>query len=192
MEKKKRKFFLRSRMKKTGIFFFSFFLFMSCKNDLEKIYELENDSSPELVIKEPVIIRSISGRVDTKVAAPSMKRFTGENPYSEFPEGVFITFCGNDKSVKSTLSAKYGISKENENMMEARNNVIIIDYGQGDTIYTEQVIWNQNTDTINSDKPLKRINGENITYGDGFVMDAKTGIYYIPGQRGNQEFEDEK
>ena len=191
MTKKIADFFSHFSVIRVSVFFLSFFLLISCKNDLKKIYELETDTLPDLIVKEPVIIRSVSGKVDTKVEAPSMKRFSGEAPYTEFPEGVFITFFESDKSMKSSLSAKYGVSKEKENTMEARNNVIIIDYTKGDTIYTEQVIWNQNTDTIHSDKPLKRINGENVTYGKGFTMDARTGIYFIPEQSGIEGFEDE-
>lgn len=192
MRKRGKRVFLRLSILKMSIFSLSFFIFFSCKNDLEKIRALESDSLPDLIIKEPSIIKSVSGKVDSKVEGPTMKRFSGENPYTEFPDGVFVTFYKDEEVIQSTLSAKYGISKENEMEMEARNDVVIIDYEKGDTIYTEQIIWNQNTDTIRSDKPLKRVNGDNITYGDGFVMDSKTGIYFVPNQRGTEGFEDEQ
>ena len=175
---------------KTGFLLLVLSVMFSCKNDLEKIYEFESSTNPDLIIKKPVILRSVSGKVDVKIEAPIVKRFYTDSPKTEFSEGVFLHFFDSDKSIKTTLSSKYAISMENEKRMEARNNVIIIDYKNGDTIYTEQIIWDQNSHRIYSTKDVKKVNGENVIYGEGFEMDEETNVRTIFKPRGVEEWED--
>lgn len=187
--KKERKFFFQ--LLKKGIFSLFFILFFfSCKNDLEKIYELESENLPDVIIKEPTILRSVSGVVDVKIEAPLVKQFMSDPTITEFPEGVLLFFYDGNRNIESTLSAKYAISNDDEKTMEARNNVIIIDYEKRDTTYTEQIIWDQNIHKIYSKKPVKRVNGDEVTYGDGFEMDEKTKIPTITNPRGVMEWEE--
>ena len=69
--------------------------------------------------------------------------------------------------------------------MEAKNNVVIIDYKKGDTIYTESIVWDQNRRTISSNVAVKRVNKSDILYGDGFDADDSFNNYIIRRPRGN-------
>ena len=75
--------------------------------------------------------------------------------------------------------------------MEARNNVVVIDYNSGDTTYMESIVWDKNEKRIYSDKPIKSVNGGRITYGDGFESDESFKNPQILRQRGTLEWNEE-
>ena len=74
--------------------------------------------------------------------------------------------------------------------MEAYDSVVVIDYGSGDTIYLQDLIWNSAEDRIYSEHPVRAKNGNRITLGDGFVSNQRMENMQIIHQRGIIEFED--
>ena len=68
--------------------------------------------------------------------------------------------------------------------------MVVIDYSNGDTVYLEDIIWKSNEDIIYSNHPVRAVNGNRITYGDGFVSDENMSNLRITRQRGIIEFED--
>ena len=103
-----------------------------------------------------------------------------------------MDFFDANKRVKSTLSAKYAIDSDRKNQIIARNNVVIIDYQNGDTTYMETLVWDRNEKRIFSNTPLMSVNGQRVTYGDGFVSDEKLENPRILRQRGTIEFDEEE
>ncbi len=167
-----------------------FLLQTSCVNDINQVKSLERPSSPDETFKEVKMIRSVEGVVEIEMITPLVNRYEGANARIEYPKGIFIKFFNTDKSLKSTLSAKYAINNISAKTMEARNNIIIIDYKSGDTIYTEQIIWDQDAKKIYSNKMLKRVGSTKITYGDGFEANELMDSIIIKNSRGTFEWKE--
>ncbi len=167
------------------------FFLHSCSNDMKEIQFFDRSQQPVQVLKNAEIVRSSNGNVDMLLTAPSLNKYEGELAKTEYPQGVFIQFFDINKRVKTSLSCKYAISMDSKRIMEARNNVVIIDYESGDTTYMESIIWDQNEKRIYSNKPLKSVNGSRVTYGDGFESDESFENPQIIRQRGTLEWIDE-
>ena len=166
--------------------------FSACSNDMEKIKFFDKKEMPYQTVKNAEILQSKNGKVQVQLIAPTIRKYTGNNARTEYPDGVFIQFFDDDKHVKSSLSSKYAIDWERKNIMQARNNVVLIDYQSGDTTYMETLIWNKNTKKIFTNNPLMSVNGQRVTYGDGFESDDAFENPHIIHQRGTLEWDDEE
>ena len=146
---------------------------------------------PVQIVNNSEIIQSKKGKIQLKLTTSTINVYDGEELKTEYPNGVFIEFFNTDREVTTTLSSKYAVSYDSKNIMEARNNVIIIDYDSGDTTYMESLIWDRKEKKIYSNRPLKSVNGSRITYGDGFESDESFKNPQIFRQRGALELKDE-
>ncbi len=168
------------------------FVATSCSNDMETIRFFEKKEMPLQTLSNAELLRSKDGNVQVRLKAPEINKYDGENPRTEYPKGVQLYFYDADKKVKSSLSAKYAIDWEKKKIMQARNNVVIIDYQTGDTTYMETIVWDRNERRIFSNNPLMSKNGQRVTYGDGFVSDEKLENPRILRQRGTIEWVDDE
>ena len=132
-----------------GMFVFIFFM-SACSNDIKEIQFFDPSNQPVQVVKNAHIVQSKGGDIQLKLDAPSIQKFDGEEPKTEYPDGVFVQFFNSQNEVSTSLSAKYAISYDAQNIMEARNDVVIIDYGSGDTTYMESIVWNKDEKRIYS------------------------------------------
>jgi len=164
----------------------------SCSNDMDTIRFFEKKEMPLQTLSGAEILRSKDGNVQVRLLAPEINRYDGENARTEYPKGVLLQFYDANKKVKSTLTAKYAIDSERKNQIIARNNVVIIDHQTGDTTYMETLVWDRNEKRIFSNNPLMSVNGQRVTYGDGFVSDEKLENPRILRQRGTIEWVDEE
>lgn len=140
----------------------------SCENDIEKVKIIA--SKNELPIESTVnatLIYSDSARLQVKLKAPQLDRFTGERPYIELPKGVELEFYEGGKEVSSRLTANYAISYEEEGIMEAKGNVILINE-MGEQLNTEHLIWDEKTGMIHSEEFVKITTADEIIMGEGF------------------------
>ena len=60
----------------------------------------------------------------------------------------------------------------------------------GKTIYLKDITWKSDEDLIFSNHPVRSVNGQRITYGDGFVSDQRLENLHITRQRGIIEFQE--
>ncbi|MBR7167242.1 MAG: LPS export ABC transporter periplasmic protein LptC [Bacteroidales bacterium] len=164
------------------------FVFIGCSNDMEEIQFFDQSDMPVQVVKDSEIIQSKKGNVQLRLIASIINVYDGEESKTEYPEGIYLEFFNKDKEVSTSLSAKYAVSYDSKKIMEARNNVVIIDYDSGDTTYMESLIWDKKEKKIYSDKPLKSVNGSRVTYGDGFESDENFKNPQIFHQRGTLEW----
>jgi LPS export ABC transporter protein LptC len=95
-----------------------------------------------------------------------MKRYNGEDPYSEFPEGFEITFYDTSGIPKSFIRANYGISYSDRKLMRARNNVVVKNFETEEQLDTENLIWDQKKQLIYSSTFVKISTPDKTVYGD--------------------------
>jgi LPS export ABC transporter protein LptC len=161
-------------------------MLFSCENDIRKVNLVtESDSvSPVSTVKNIDLIRSESGKVVLELTAPLLIIYEGDDPHSVFPKGMKIIFFDSLMNITSQLTADYGISYEKRKIMEARNNVVVVNNKKHEQINTEQLIWNQVTKKLYSEKFVKITTPEKIILGDGFDSDETMDDYTIKRPRG--------
>ncbi len=157
------------------------FVFFSCRNTDEKIREDKEfvKTGPDMNMKNVEIIRSDSGKVQLILTGLEMDTYESGERRIIFPKGIKIDFLKENKSLKAKLTANYAINYVDKKMMVARNNVIIINYDKGDTIYTNEFTWDQEKKKLYSNSFVKRVSASDITYGDGFESDETMDNYQI-------------
>ncbi|MGI8892932.1 MAG: LPS export ABC transporter periplasmic protein LptC [Bacteroidia bacterium] len=161
-----------------------FFTLASCEPDIQKVrliadkekFPLESGDNVELLYSD-------SARVKVKLTAGRMERYVGDEPYIEMPKGVVVLFYSDSLTVKSSLTANYAVRYENRNIMEAKNDVVVVNE-KGDILNTEHLIWDEKQAKIYSDEFVKITTKNEIIYGNGFEANedfTKYKIFNIKG-----------
>jgi len=159
--------------------------FISCENDMKVINNIGNkDNLPVDSSKNVETIYSDSAKIVFIVKAPVVNRYEGDKPYSEMPKGVELTSYDSLMHVKSKLTANYAIRYEKEMMMEAKNNVVVVNERK-EQLNTEHLVWDQQKAIIYSDKFVKINTGKEILWGDGMESDEMFDKWKIKKPKGS-------
>lgn len=145
-----------------------FGILCSCENDIAEINALTKEvKSPISVGKNVDLIYSEKGDVKIKIVAPLMEEFgVEENKYMEMTEGVKVEFYDSLLNITSTLTSNYAIHKVSKNIMEAKNDVIVIN-DKGEVLNTEHLIWIQDSSKIYTNDFVKITTADEIIIGEG-------------------------
>ncbi len=173
---------------------FSGCFFLSCENDREQVNNLNKKILGVEEGKNVVLNYTIGGRIKTILKAPTMLRVQDSIPYIEFPDSLEADFYDETGKLESTLTARYGKYKENQNIVFLRENVKVINFQKGDTLYCEELYWDRSrlNREFYTDKPVKIRTRTQIL--DGIGMEARqdfkeyhiiqvTGIIDVPMAR---------
>ena len=157
----------------------------SCGSESEKVAILEyNGKYPDESAHNIEIIMSENGEISFTLYAPLMNKYYGDNPYTDFPEGITISSYSNGEK-HSTLTADYAINEELTQRYEAHGNVVIVDLVKEESILTEKMIWDKMNKRIYSDVEITQIKADGtINGGDGFESDEKFTKYSIRNSHG--------
>lgn len=102
---------------------------------------------------EKVVIEyTDSGLLKARITTPLMvgvKKI--REPYIEMPKGIDVDFYNSKGAVESFLKADYAISYSNKKTIIVRREVEVLNI-KGDTLNTEELIWDQNTGQIRTEK----------------------------------------
>lgn len=161
----------------------------ACRNDMEKVAFFDKKELPQQSIDSVSMVRSEHGHLQMKMDAPKIVVYEQPQKKTEYPQGLKMVIFDANKTA-ARISADYAFSLDEKKIMEAHKNVIIIDYQNGDTFYLKSLVWDQSDHRIFSNDPVKSINGQRVTYGDGFESDEEFTSPYIFHQRGTIEVEE--
>ncbi|WP_372776260.1 LPS export ABC transporter periplasmic protein LptC [Mangrovibacterium sp.] len=147
-------------------------LFFSCANKIEKIKELSAaEKLPGMEAEHFEMMYSDSAIIRFKLIAPRMIRYDQEKePFIEFPDGVEIEKYDGKMRVVSRITANYARYIDKEEKWMAKNNVIALNE-TGDSLKTEELIWEEKAGKIYSDQFVKIIKKDQIINGIGFESD---------------------
>lgn len=132
----------------TGCFFVS-----GCENDMK---DVDRFGRKHVSVEEGRQIESYlsnGGILRAKLTAPLFLRYQTQVPRIEFPKTLHVDFYDSTKNIESQLFAKYGEYKENENKVYLRDSVVIFNI-KGDTLFTDELFWDQNRQVFYNDKPV--------------------------------------
>ncbi len=145
----------------------------SCQSDLETIEEVtRRDEGPVESLFDVELVYSDHGNIRMILNAPRMDRFEAYDTYLELPEGLHVVFYDTLMNETSSMQAKYAINYEDDEIIEARDDVVVVNEA-GERLNTEELIWNQKKETIHSDKFVKVTTEDEVTYGTGFEADEE-------------------
>jgi LPS export ABC transporter protein LptC len=139
-----------------------------------------------------VIEYTDSGLLKAKITTPLMlgvKKI--KDPYIEMPKGIHVDFFGKDSKIESYLTAEYAISYTNKKIIIVRRKVEVLNI-KGDTLNTEEMVWNQNTGRIVSDKFVVIKTKTQTIWGDGMSSDQTFTDWEITNVRGTINKEQKK
>jgi len=160
-------------------------MFFSCKSDLETIQALTKiDESPVETGFGVEIIYSTHANIQIIMKTPRMDRYAGNKNYVEMPEGISVFFFDSLMNVTSTLTANYAINHLNDELFEARNDVVVINEAN-EKLNTEQLIWDQKKEIIYSEKFVKITTEDEVLFGDGMESDERFTNWEIKNPRGS-------
>ena len=148
---------------------------------------------PEISADNVEIIYSDSGFVRMKLEAKYIRQFSKvEDPYIEFPEGIYVRFYDDSLNVESEIRANYAIYHTDDKLWDARGNVVASNLKNGEKLNTEQLFWDENKKTIYSNS-FSRIETQDGTfYGqDGFESNQRFSKWKLKSSRGTVNIKDE-
>lgn len=159
----------------------------ACENELRDAKTISAKDVEQSIERTTGVeaLYSDSARVKARLTTPLMLHYKAANPYYEWPDGLTVVFYDDNQQEQNRVRSDYAIRKENERIVELRNNVVITTRA-GDVLKSDQIFWDQNTRKFYSDKLLTRISkkGE-IGYAQRFESDEnfKNPLFY--GASGN-------
>ena len=179
---------------KDFIFHISCFAFLfsliSCETDIEKVrMYISPTNTPVETAKDVELLYSDSAKMKVKMTAPEMNSYDAQKKYVEMPKGITLLFYDDSMHVSSQLTANYAIRYEPSGMMEAKNNVIVIN-SKGEKLSTEDLIWDEENQELYT-KAHVRIETENETLeGEGLKSNRDFTEYKITKPSGTTDVAD--
>ncbi len=159
--------------------------FVSCNHKQNKSILLSYEGKyPDESAENMTLTISDSGIVSFIVKAPLFNTYSTDSNYMECPMGITVTSYTDYGEKQSVLTADYACNINNS-MYKASKNVVICDLIKGDTLKTEEIIWDQKNKCIYSHTLVKQTKADgSVNYGDGFEADERFSKYTITHPRG--------
>ena len=157
---------------------------------MKDISRFDRKDPPSQTLRDARVWRSEYGRLQMEMEAPLIVQYRQPDTRTHYPQGVNLRFYDSQRPLQTAVSARKAISYDDQDILYARDSVVIIDYSNGDTIYLEDITWKSKEDVIYSNRPVRAVNGARLTFGDGFISDANLTNLRVKRQRGTSEFEE--
>lgn len=161
----------------------SLFLIACGKRESVLPYE-DLSSAPIQTLYNATSMFTDSGRVQMKMEAPMMYNYSREEGLEVFPQGIHSIFMGEMGETNVDLVADSAINIQNEKLMKFYGNVVVKDYRNGDTLYTDALYWDQNLRKIYSNVYVKKVSADLVLEGDGFDADEEMNNVKLRKPRG--------
>ena len=166
-------------------------MLFSCGNPTSVIQQLASDDTLSgIVAYDIVFYRSDSGVVQVELTAPMMVRQGNDSSYLEFPQGFHAVVFDTYHQVASEISADYGIKNDDKNMVKAAGNVSVENEKKGQSMYSDQLFWYQDTKMIYTRSAVRIIMPDKDIVGDSLVSMENFDEYTIYNGRATFEVED--
>jgi LPS export ABC transporter protein LptC len=161
-----------------------------CVNDMDEVNAIvEQELLPAEVADDIRIIYSDSALLKVILDAKHLERFTGEDPYLEMTDGVHVRFYNASGSVESELRSNYAISYKNSGIMEAKENVVVVNK-KGETLNTEHLVWEEKTEKIHTEEFVKITTEDEVIFGHGLESNQDFTKYRIKKIKGTINLKD--
>lgn len=171
---------------------FTVAMFFSCTNSAKEVRDFLADKNlPIGEAKDIYLKHTDSGKVDIKMKAPLMLDFANRenHPYSEFPEGIFITTIEKNGD-STTIQGDYAKSFSKTSVSEIKGNVVIINYAKNNKLETSEIFWDQKAHYFFTEKRFVFYTATDTLYGTGFEASEDLNVWWVKNQSGIIEIKD--
>ena len=160
--------------------FVALFLSFACvrKDEIALTAEPREDD-PLMTAKSIDVLFSDSGKIQAHLTSPFLKKFSGEDPCTEFPDGFHVTIFDSIGRPSTSITGRYGKNREAARIMEARGNVVVRNLIKNKQMETEHLTWDQNRHLIFSAGKVKITEPSKILFGDGIQANESFSWYRI-------------
>lgn len=166
---------------------FAVTMLFSCKDNFKEVQQIGVLQNEPIGVAENINLKyTDSGIVKANLISPKMLDFSNRDfAFTEFPKGIKLLLY--DKGKKSTILSDYAISYSKTDLIDLQKNVIIITQ-QNDSIYADQLYYDQKNEQIFTNEPFRYVSPTQIMTGEGFNADKDfkhfealggTGIIYL-------------
>jgi len=166
-------------------------MLFSCKNNIQTVDDItRQDTMPVQIVKDVEMLYSEEALLKARLLAPVMKYYTHEKPITLMPEGIEVFFYDSLKRVDSHLKSNYAIRFEDDQIVEAKNNVVITN-NKGEVLNTEHLIWDEKNERIYTEEPVKITTADEVLLGEGLESDQYFTDYEIKKPAGEFAIEED-
>ena len=165
-------------------------MFVSCKNDINKVNALTGEAPPpETEINGFSMVRADSGFVAMRMTAgkvilePDPKDRSMTNRKASQGVEIIMFKLGTD-SISAKLNSDRAIEHASNGLSEALGNVIVVN-GQNDSIMTERLIWDRKKHIFYTDEFARIVReGDVLLPKKGFEADENFRWYNLFNSKG--------
>jgi len=164
-------------------------LFSCTSNTVEEVLEYSSSGPvPTRITLDVTYVFTEAGKVKNQLYTARAEQFqTPDSAYNLLSGGFELTFYNDDQEFDGRLTARNGFIRGDNSLMIARDSVVFVN-SIGETLYTEELIWVQDSAVVYTDKFVTIERTDDIIYGKGMVSDENftnyniknvTGIFYL-------------
>ena len=161
----------------TGCFFLT-----ACENDPGKIPNLSQKKTAVEEARNIETFMSQDAKIKARLTAPYMLRYLADSPYVEFPRTLHVDFYNDTMAIESQVDARYGKYREWEKKVYLRDSVVVMNKLKGDTLRTDELWWNQETEKFYTDKPVRIHTKDKVFYGANGMEAAQNFDWWVLNQ----------
>lgn len=107
----------------------------------------------------------------------------------EFPEGISVTFYDKTGKARSWLTADYAVRDQSTRKITVQKNVVLIN-DKGERLDGPELIWDEKTKEIYTDRFVKHTRADRIIYSYGFRSNEDFTRYELNAVSGAMEREE--
>ncbi len=161
--------------------------FISCKNNPSSVnYLFKDNSFPIEVISKSKMIHTEEGKIKLEIQSEKIERYSGEVSELKFSNGFKVNFYSKSGKIISNLSALNAIVDEKNNIMTARDSVILKNNEK--KLETEVLIWDEKKDKIYTESNVIITTKNEKIYAQGFISDPNFSDYTLKKISGRMFF----
>lgn len=150
-------------------------MFFSCKNNFKEVQKMGILQNEPISEAHNINLKyTDSGKITAILKSPKMLDFSNRDfPFSEFPDGVNLTLFDN-KNNQNNIVADYAIVYSRTDLIDLQGNVVITTPAK-DTIYADQLYYDQQNEWIFTNRPVRMVSGGNTSKGN--ILDTNRSFY---------------
>lgn len=128
--------------------------FLSCSNDIQQVNAFfeQKTGVDEAIDMESYM--SQGGKMKARLRSPLMLRYQDTLPRMEFPKTLHVDFFDSSLQVQSQVDARFARYLEALNRILLKDSVRVFNL-QGDTLFCQELWWEQNAMEFHTDKPVR-------------------------------------
>lgn len=136
-------------------------MFFSCEGSLKDVQKSRLSTFTPMGEADSLHLKyTDSGKVVTTLVSSKMLDYSNiDNPFVEFPKGVFVSMYNKNGVVTTTIKSDYAISYKKTNIIDLQGNVVIAS-NDGKKIETSQLYFDQKNEWFFTEKFFKFTDGE--------------------------------